>query len=103
MVKPITPDEVVTVKKAMLPDDVIEAWNEVIAEHWKNDGSYFSQKEIVKRLVEKLNISSTEVFDKSYLDVEDIYEECGWKVDYDKPAYNESYPATFEFTKPKKR
>lgn len=44
-------------------------------------------------------IDRQEIFDNCWLDVEDIFEEVGWKVVYDKPGYNESYPANFEFTK----
>lgn len=101
-VKPISPDEVVTVKKDMLPDGVIEAWNEVIAENWDKTSSHFAQYEIVSRLVDKLNISKKQLFDNNYLDVEDIYEEQGWHIYYDRPGYNETYEPTFEFKKKKK-
>jgi hypothetical protein len=37
------------------------------------------------------------IFEKGLLDVETVYERAGWKVTYDKPAYNETYPATFRF------
>ena len=37
------------------------------------------------------------LYEKHYLDVEDAYRKRGWIVDYDKPAYNETYDAFFEF------
>jgi len=40
-----------------------------------------------------------EVFDKGWLNIEPMYRAAGWKVVYDKPAYNESYEPTFTFTK----
>ena len=33
------------------------------------------------------------------MDIESIYRADGWGVYYDKPGYNETYTATFEFTK----
>jgi hypothetical protein len=36
------------------------------------------------------------------LDIEDTYREAGWKVEYDKPAYCENYPANFTFRVPLK-
>jgi hypothetical protein len=35
------------------------------------------------------------------LDIEPIYREAGWIVEYDKPAYCENYDANFTFTIPK--
>ncbi len=32
-----------------------------------------------------------------WLNVEELYRAQGWTVTYDKPGYNESYPATFTF------
>lgn len=46
-----------------------------------------------------MHITEQECFDRHYLDIEEIYSASGWVVKYDKPAYNEDYPATFEFKK----
>jgi hypothetical protein len=43
-----------------------------------------------------------QVFDNNWLDVEDIFRKAGWKVNYEKPAYNESYPASFKFQQQRK-
>ena len=40
-----------------------------------------------------------EIYDKNWLDVEDVYESAGWKVEYDKPGYNENYEPTFTFSR----
>jgi hypothetical protein len=46
-----------------------------------------------------MGVSRQEVFDNQWLDIEDIYREAGWKVSYDKPAYNETYKAYFTFSR----
>lgn len=100
MIKPITPDEVVKLKKDQLPDMVIDTFNRLIAKNLQGSVSVVYQKDIIKALAE-VGISSTEAFANHWLDVEDVYREAGWSVYYDKPAYNESYSAFFRFRKPR--
>lgn len=102
MMEPLKPENVVDAKAASLPDKVVEAFNELIAEHWDGYCSKFMQEEAVKRIVKKLpKLSRDEVLDKKYLDVEGIFIAVGWKVIYDKPASHEKYKPTFEFRKEK--
>lgn len=101
MVRPIRPDEVVSAKREAIPDEVIEIFNELIGRNWNGYVSVVQQNEVVARLCDKLGISREEVFERHLLDVESLYKNEGWKVDYDSPAYNETYPATFKFTKKK--
>ena len=56
------------------------------------------QNEIVARLANTMDVSEETVFDKGWLEVEDFYRNVGWKVVYDKPVYNESYGAFFNFS-----
>lgn len=99
MVKPITPDNVVELKKTVFPDQVFEAFNEMIARNYLDGKATVKQDDVVDLICEKMNVTSNRIFDNNWLDVEDIYRTAGWKVNYDKPAYCESYPAYFEFTK----
>jgi hypothetical protein len=102
--KPISPKDAVTQKRHSLPDYVIQAFNEIIGEHLNAHGSStFRQEKVVDRIAE-LHFKVTgeklvrqEVFNKHWLDVEPLFEDAGWRVTYDKPAYNETYPATFTF------
>ena len=102
MTKPITPDNVVKEKEKILPEEVIVAFNRLIAEKWNGRYSSFKQDEVIEEIIKEmgsLKITSKEIFKKHYLDVEDIYKEAGWNVEYDSPAYCETYPATFKFSK----
>jgi hypothetical protein len=101
MVKPISPDEIVGLKKTIFPDAVIETWNLVIAKNYIEGSSRFTQDEIMAALVETLKYDRATIFDLKYLDVEDIYRAEGWSVEYDRPGYNESYAANFTFRKKK--
>ena len=42
-----------------------------------------------------------ELFDNHYLDIEPAYRNAGWKVEFDKPGYNETYDSYFVFSKKK--
>lgn len=118
MIKPITPREVIGKKKELLPDAVLEAFNELIAKHWNNGEACFKQDEVVALICQKLeqelnkggssddnwmSVRKQEIFDNHYLDVEGIYRKAGWTVNYDSPAYCESYPATFTFRSKKSK
>ena len=98
MTKPIKPSEVLVLKKSLLPPEVIEVFNELIAENFSDGSSTFTQKEAIRRIRVALNISDADIFRLKFLDVEGIYRKEGWKVSYDKPGYNETYDATFTFT-----
>ena len=101
MVKPIQPIEAEENRKSKIPDWVLKAFNSVIQRNLRNGTSRFLQKEVVDELIleSKDEVTVDEMFKKGYLDVEDIYRDAGWKVEYDKPGYNESYSASFTFRK----
>ena len=95
-VKPITPEEVVYRKDGVIPPEVIQAFNELITLNYSYDVSKVSQKEVVERIKSKIPDMK---FDSRWLNVEEIYGQCGWEVEYDKPGYNETYEANFTFRK----
>jgi hypothetical protein len=98
MAKPISPDEVVKT----LPDEVIISFNELISEKLVRGTAQFTQKEAIARILTKMDTTRQEIFNKGWLDIEDVYNAVGWKVAYDSPAYDESYEAHFTFRKKNK-
>lgn len=98
-VEPIKPGDVVAAKKKSLPDVVIETFNELIAKHWSGSSSKFEMHEAKEILMGRLDCSGQYLFDNGYMDIEDIYRAEGWEVCYDRPGYNESYQATYEFSR----
>jgi len=101
MIKPITPNEVVSHKAhVVIPDYVFEAFNYLISKNFRNGSATVTQNEVVKHIIAARHetITSDYLFINHFLDVEDVYREAGWKVEYDKPAYCETYQAVFKFT-----
>lgn len=101
MIKPITPNEVVSEKALYLPDEVFEVVNRLIAKHWSGAMATIKQDEIIESLIAQMDIDREEVFARKLLDFETVYRSAGWKVRYDKPAYDENYDAFFQFSKAK--
>ena len=97
MTRPISPAEVATAKNRYLPEVVFDVVNKLIAENFTNGRARILQPTIVAALVAR-GLSRHEVFDKGYLNFEEAYEAEGWKVEYDKPGYDETYDANFTFT-----
>lgn len=97
--KPITPKEVTQEKIKAIPDRVVEIFNRVITRYWNGTSSTFRQSEVLAMICNETGEHMADVFREGWLDIEDIYESAGWDVEYDKPGFNENYPATFTFRK----
>jgi hypothetical protein len=96
-VQPIKPGEVAKQKSQNIPPEVIAAFNELIIKKFQGGRAYVTQNEVVELIVAK-GLERQEVFAKHWLDVEGIFQEEGWTVVYDKPAWCESYNAHFVFS-----
>ena len=104
---PITPDEALQNKKSSIPDVVFDVFNELIAERYIEGQSLtIFQDEVVARICsctcndddkDAIAAKKQEIFDKHWLDVEQIYRSFGWTVIFDKPGYCENYKASFKF------
>lgn len=100
MVKPITPAE--AEKGTAKPDFVIKAFNDLIAHNMHNGQARFTQYEVIQRIAQEagFQLLVSDIYSSGWLDVEPLYREAGWTVEYDKPGYCETYKAFFIFRKP---
>lgn len=102
-VRPIRPDEVVN--KKVFPDEVFESFNELIARESVKGRERITvgMEEVVKLMVRK-GLKRDKIFENHWLDVEGVYEEAGWKVEYDQPAYADTpFKPYFTFTPRRRR
>ncbi len=108
-IEPLSPNNVTTRKQSIIPDVVIECFNELIAQNYGDDSSTFKQIEVADLICLKMrqqghpDFNNRVIYDKHWLDVESIYRGKGWIVEYDKPGFNESYDATFTFKRRRKK
>lgn len=106
--KPITPSEVARQKVADLPPEVIQAANECIASNFMGRCSQFTVNKFVDRLEKIMGIESDILVEKQkfrelagksgWLNIEEVYKSAGWKVEYFKPDYTESFDPYWIFT-----
>jgi len=116
MTEPIKPDDIVKARKNTLPDEIIQALNTLLTKKFNGYNAIIMQNDVVDLAIKLIlearkeeitgpnsDLIRTQIFENQWLDVEPIFEKFGWKVEYDKPAYNESYEANWTFTKRTKR
>lgn len=95
-IRPISPEEVTKKKREIIPDVVFSAFNELISRNFDGNRAVVYQRDVIAML-KKAGIDSQKAYDNHWLDIEDLYREQGWSVEYDKPAYCESYEPHFIF------
>lgn len=97
---PMTPSEASGLKRLVIPAFVFRAVNTVLAKEFNGRSATLRQCDVVKAIMdENPEVTKSELFDNRWMDFEPAYRAQGWKVEYDKPGYNESYEATYKFTK----
>ena len=95
--KPIRPDQVGDAQAKNLPPQVIEVFNRLIASRFADGSAVVKQEDAVEAICDVMAIDRQTVFALHYLDVEEAFRAAGWKVRYERAAYNETGPSTFTF------
>lgn len=99
MKRPIKPEEITEAKTDSIPGEVFEVFNALITENWNGFEAVVVQKEAVARISAAMNVSSQTIYNAGWVDVEESYRKAGWKVEYDKAGYNETYSSKIIFRK----
>ena len=94
---PFTPNEAIGQAQNNIPDEVIEAFEEMIVKNLNQGSATFLQSEVATLAAAKLGVERSVLFDNNWLDVEPRFRASGWIVDFDNPGYNETYEANFTF------
>lgn len=112
-IKPITYQEAIDISLKEIPDEVINAFNMLIT---KNLSKVFKiatvkQDDVIQKIIELMIFNYADIgaaqsvrdlrakiFEEKWLDVEPLFSAAGWKVEYDKPGYSESYSAFYRFS-----
>lgn len=103
-VQPISPKDAIFERKKSIPSSVISAFNILIVKNMDlNNVSTITQNEAINEIAKQFllqgqKISREEIFKNAWLDIENIFSDIGWHVEYDKPMYFEEREAVFEFS-----
>lgn len=95
-VRPIKPSEVAKTKIEVFPDEVIEAFNELIAQNFSGNYARFTVKDVVSLMTTK-GLKPNEIMKNGWLNVEEVYQAQGWKVRYESPDRDQNFAAYFIF------
>lgn len=105
MITPITPKQAKAQTGTHIPSQVIKAINGLIINNLHGKCSCFTQEQAITAIIQSSGtepvdnrIMRTAIFEKKWLDFEPLYRRAGWKVEFDKPGYNETYDANWTFT-----
>ncbi len=80
-IKPIRPESLVREKARHIPEGVIGAFNQLIAENYRDGSAKVRQPDLVKLFV-NYQIDPVEATKRGWLNIEDLYRDSGWKVTY---------------------
>lgn len=97
MVSPIRPEQVEARKQAAIPVELIAAVNDLIVKHWDGSRARVFAKDIVAAVAD--TYTAKELYAHRWMDFEPTFREAGWAVTYDQPGYNETYDASYTFTR----
>jgi hypothetical protein len=103
-IKPITPDEVRAGYINVIPQFVIESFNELIQKNFDGRCSLIHLSEVKSRAKAKQVNSAlaNTPFDDKWLNVERYYRDAGWIVQYESPDWGDTWKPFFRFTTPSK-
>lgn len=104
-VKPLSPSEAKEKKGNDIPDFVIQAVNNLLSKELHNGYATIRQCDVVAEAMSMApeGTDRNDLFDNNWLDFESVFEKAGWSVEYDKPAYCESYEPTWSFKSKRSR
>ena len=100
-IAPLSPSDITNNLHNIIPDVVITAVNNILTKKYRGSSINITQEEIIREIVRlDPNMNSEQLFENRWLDIEPIFRSVGWQVEFDKPAYHESYEAFFTFSIP---
>ena len=103
MTRPMTPQEVRDAQHDSIPDFVFEVVNDLLVKEMSPTSKHatLKQDDIAEAIRARPEYNQMDqppdIYNAHWMDFEDHYRKAGWIVDYDRPAYNENYSATFSF------
>lgn len=84
----------------MIPDKVIEVFNDLISRYFIKNSATFTRQEVTELICYKLKCCFEDIRKGGWLNIEDIYTKAGWQVEYiESSDLNKPLFPFFRFTK----
>jgi hypothetical protein len=97
-VEPIKPKDILDNLEDVIHPAVVQAVNELLKEQFRGGSCTIKQKDIESRAKKISGVTSTEIYDKKWMDFEPIFRKAGWKVSYNSPDRDEDFDSYFSFS-----
>ena len=88
-----------------IPDYVVSVINGLIIKNFARSvqSARIMQNEVINAILTcpvalARELTREQLFAEHMLDFEEVFRSHGWRVSYDRPAYNENYEASFKFS-----
>lgn len=119
---PISPTQALEMKISAIPAFIFDIVNEQLATEYSGSRTIIKLNDVMNAVTERMSTmpeyaklfppgeglgaddrsskhptARKHVFAARWMDFEDAYRAAGWLVNFDKPGYNESYDAFYEF------
>ena len=85
MAKVYSPEDVLKKRVETIPDYVIDAFNDLLTENYHEDETIIEQEDVICKILEYSTddeLTRKTIFKKHYLDIENLYRNNGWEVEY---------------------
>lgn len=105
MTKPVTPDDIEREREQTPPpDEVIQAFNDLIRKHWNDlagGQAIVTQDEAIEEIGRLTGKKRHVILAEGLLNIEAVYREAGWHVEYEKQLRGDEHPSRFIFRRRK--
>jgi hypothetical protein len=101
-VKPITPDEIAKSRASEIPDEVIDAFNDLLKKKFDGEQAIIEQIEVVHAIMVKMDLKPEDrevIFAERWLNIAPLFGPAGWRVVVHEPHVGNERPAYYTFTR----
>lgn len=93
----IGPEDMVKQWQQALPDEVVETFNDLLAQNFDGRFAIVREDDLLAALKEK-GLNAKEVQEQRWLhQTYQLYKEAGWKADHRTPGWDDSFKPYFRF------
>lgn len=97
-IAPITPRQAFNPMLHEIQPGIVDVVNELLRQKFDGRQALILQEDIVALFNERYpDYERERIFREKQLNIEQLYRDSGWIVEYEKPLYYETFPARFIF------